>query len=924
MKKVIAVIFALIFAVAALDAVANGWRFGQPEEETVQPNALRAYYEAIDVDYALGVAEAMSSFGTNLDLGFRTAGSPAELAAAEYLRAEMVSIGLKNVHRDLITVDTWTFSQAEMTIWDEMATEQTITLAAYAATYRADREAGRLVYAGKGTAAELEAADAAGSFVLIDIDPDTAWGVQWPAVQAKQAGAKAVIAINDGGFGQFGGEALYVGNLSGPSDAPVFSITKRDGDRLKRLIQSAEDRSIAVTLTVDNQVARDGEAYTVIGEIPGTAEEVIYVAGHYDGYFQGFDDNASGIGAMMGIAKALIDSGYTPEKTIRFVAHPAAEWGLINSRYDQALGAYRTLEKNAQWAEDAFALINLDGGVASANTDHVNLRSSWTLNFFAMETGWDVEWNPFDAMVVHSPSLPGADDFVYALAGIPVISSGSPPSLEQDRLWENKRHSSRDTKEDGYNADMFYFSHRLYGTYVIKLDQLPVMPLDFVDYFEALLENLTAVDRPGSESAADFDALIEAVKDALEAAKNLTSTIERTKWTAEDAQQANRALRRIYAAGQQGLLSMDWGGELIYAHERLENNTFALQEALDALRRREGANALEMLRRIDLNAYADAFDQETVQRFVRQVLGPDARNVWGEGLLTDHVDVYNIMQSIQTKMEPVPLEEELGGEEAQPPEQETAPETETPPQQQTPPEQTPPETETAPEQQPPEQQTSPEAENDANNALPDGAHSPEAAAQGDAEAQANADEALRRAAEALRNNDASAALEALRGLESNASAHNRNQETAQFVVNQLLGANSQDLWGGGVLAEYVDVYNVLRIMQGQMDAGAANAGSAGAGSASADTAGAGTANAGTAGTADALADAPRHVQARVWLAETRNTRTRPDAESTLIFLDEMDLISAELFQQQRLLSETVRQMTRDVMSMTRMMDQLSQ
>jgi Iap family predicted aminopeptidase len=172
---------------------------------------------------------------------------------------------------------------------------------------------------------------------------------------------------------------------------------------LKRLIEDSKEGEISVRLTADSKITEDETAYSIIGEIPGATQEVIYMTAHYDGYFQAFEDNASGVSAALGIAKALIDSGYEPQKTIRFIFHPAEEWGLIDSRYDWAAGAYLTINKHLGWAENAFALINMDGGVFSNDADGIEINASWEFAGFAEDVGFDVPESPFDDFKVVSP-----------------------------------------------------------------------------------------------------------------------------------------------------------------------------------------------------------------------------------------------------------------------------------------------------------------------------------------------------------------------------------------------------------------------------------------------------------------------------------------------------------------------------------------
>ena len=69
------------------------------------PDPLEAFYASISSDYPFDITGALTQFGTNTDLGFRTSGSTAELAAAEYIYNEMVAIGLENVVMDELIAD---------------------------------------------------------------------------------------------------------------------------------------------------------------------------------------------------------------------------------------------------------------------------------------------------------------------------------------------------------------------------------------------------------------------------------------------------------------------------------------------------------------------------------------------------------------------------------------------------------------------------------------------------------------------------------------------------------------------------------------------------------------------------------------------------------------------------------------------------
>ena len=67
---------------------------------------------------------------------------------------------------------------------------------------------------------------------------------------------------------------------------------------------------------------------------------MILLSAHYDSYFSGFQDDNAAVAMMLGIARAVLRSGYKPRKTLVFCAMAAEEWGVVNSKYDWSAGAY--------------------------------------------------------------------------------------------------------------------------------------------------------------------------------------------------------------------------------------------------------------------------------------------------------------------------------------------------------------------------------------------------------------------------------------------------------------------------------------------------------------------------------------------------------------------------------------------------------
>ena len=103
MKK--RIVSALLAGFLLVSATACG---KQTAADAAQPQAAptQAYLDTVDVDYAYGLALKLEDIRSNETLGYRTAGSDAELATGDMLKAEMERIGLQNVTKDAFTLDT--------------------------------------------------------------------------------------------------------------------------------------------------------------------------------------------------------------------------------------------------------------------------------------------------------------------------------------------------------------------------------------------------------------------------------------------------------------------------------------------------------------------------------------------------------------------------------------------------------------------------------------------------------------------------------------------------------------------------------------------------------------------------------------------------------------------------------------------------
>ena len=317
------------------------------------------YLEKLDIGYSYRLAKRMEEHCTNPVLGYRTAGSPAEIATGDMLAAEMKKIGFSKVWKDAITVDAWEFEKAELSFTDAEGRERHVQLGAYQTNFVTDGPtAYELVYAGKGTEADYEGLDVNGKLVLVEINQRNEWWINYPVYQSHLKGAAALIAVQTGGYGEVDDAALNAQDIAGPPEAAAFSISRKDAGVLKELL--ADSATVAVTLDACTRVERDRTTYNIIGELTGrNPDRKIMLSAHYDSYFDGFQDDNTAISMMLGMGKALVETGWQPENTILFCAMASEEWGVADSQFDWSTGAYeQVFTVHPEWRGQVIADLN--------------------------------------------------------------------------------------------------------------------------------------------------------------------------------------------------------------------------------------------------------------------------------------------------------------------------------------------------------------------------------------------------------------------------------------------------------------------------------------------------------------------------------------------------------------------------------------
>jgi hypothetical protein len=175
----------------------------------------------------------------------------------------------------------------------------------------------------------------------------------------------------------------------------------------------------------DNKVIR---ARNVLGYIEGEdTTEAIVIGGHYDhvgkynGYiFNGADDNVSGTVGMLTLARAFIESGTKPAKTLVFAGWTAEEQGLWGSKY---------FVNNIPDSLDIILNINLDmigrTYIADSTDNYLSIHYTKGYEKFEQMFNESNEINKLNLDIRYkSDKQPkGGSDFTpFAKKGVPIIS----------------------------------------------------------------------------------------------------------------------------------------------------------------------------------------------------------------------------------------------------------------------------------------------------------------------------------------------------------------------------------------------------------------------------------------------------------------------------------------------------------------------
>ena len=609
------------------------------------------YIASLDIEASYNQAKQMEAYRTNPVLGYRPAGSKAEFETGEMLKSYMEDLGLSNVRKDEIKVDGWEFEKAVLAYADAAGERQEVQLGAYQTDFvTKGAETFQVVYVGKGGEKDYADKDVTGKIVLAEINQRDEWWINFPVYQAHEKGAKALIAVQIGGYGQVDEKALNAQDIAGPPEAAAFSMSFEDSEKLKACLD--EKGEITVTLDASSRVMRDVSTYNILGEIPGRrSDRMILLSAHYDSYFSGFQDDNTAVAMMLGIARAFIKMGYQPENTWVFCAMAAEEWGIADSKYDWSTGAYaEVFNVHPEWAGKVIGDFNFElPALSNGNLDGIRCTYEYK-DFFEDTLKTLPARSPAypEGVLVSAPIETWSDDFSVAISGIPSMVN----EFSAGSFMTTHYHSQYDS-DAYYNEAAYRFHHELYGLLLMHLDSQSVAPLNFAEVFEQASASLDVLmcQKSGSRVTALLN-LLGQTEEVAEEVYDRIYDINEAGVDSEQCREAENILLKVFKMAQDKYVRLTWEDAVVFPQEAAQNNLRYLKKAIRALKRKipDAEAAFEALYEIDNNAYAFQFSKQVYERFTDYVLDQNSdRLQWGRGRIVHHENLYDLVAQLMDK-----------------------------------------------------------------------------------------------------------------------------------------------------------------------------------------------------------------------------------------------------------------------------------
>jgi hypothetical protein len=300
-------------------------------------------------------------------------------------------------------------------------------------------------------------------------------------------------------------------------DVPIANVNKPDGETLRDWAESESglELELSTDLTTDWM-----ECPVVVAEVEGEADpdndDFLLLHGHYDSWYVGVTDNATGDAGLLEAARVFDEHSEDLQRNLRVAWWP----GHSTGRY---AGSTWYADQFAQdLAENCVAQVNMDSPGAKDATEYTDM-SCWCPEAHDLVGGAidDVTGAPYEEYTPHRAGDYSFDNL--GITGFFMLSSNIPTEIREQRGYHavggcggnsDAWHVSTDTM-DKAGEDELLRDIRLYLVSVARVLNADVLPFDHARTAAKLREAVEEYDAAAGERF-DFSPTLDRL-DTLEA-----------------------------------------------------------------------------------------------------------------------------------------------------------------------------------------------------------------------------------------------------------------------------------------------------------------------------------------------------------------------------------------------------------------------
>jgi hypothetical protein len=292
---------------------------GRPKDDVT--GALKGERMLADVSTIVGFSLASRDAGD--PLWGRISGLPGEARTVEWAVAQLKAAGLKDARAETYVSEQplWLPRTWAVRLTTEGSPEVVLKSAVPIRnpTTKPLSASGPLVFAGRGSPAELANLDVKGKVAVVNVVPDDslfASREKGVARELEKRGAVGVINAVESP-----GNLLFYDNRYGCEAIPCYLVGGDDGAFLESVIgrAAAAHRTVQADLSLTSGTRPNLPALNGVATIPGKSSEIVIVNAHADAWWTGADDNADGLAVMLGLARYYAHKKEKPARTLLFM-----------------------------------------------------------------------------------------------------------------------------------------------------------------------------------------------------------------------------------------------------------------------------------------------------------------------------------------------------------------------------------------------------------------------------------------------------------------------------------------------------------------------------------------------------------------------------------------------------------------------------